>query len=72
MRPPKKASKVVRADRERSAASKAILEPAARVLSGDEHATPWDEPSRDWGRRGYGQLRVITKAYRRDRFYGTR
>lgn len=68
MRPPKKAAK---AARERLAVSEAILARPTPVLAGDKQATPWDEPARDWGRRGYGQLRAITKAFRRDRFHGT-
>lgn len=59
----------------RGKATKAVSEPAipkpAAPVAGDEHATPWDEPAYDWGRRGYGQLRVIAKACVRDRFYGT-
>ena len=53
------------------AASEEVREPAGRNLRGDPHATPWDEPPCDWGRRGYGQVREITKAHQRDLFFGT-
>jgi hypothetical protein len=70
MRATNKASKVPGADRERSAAFEAILEPAAGMLLGDDHATPWDEPPHDWGRRGYGAHRV-RRLYRRELLFGT-
>lgn len=57
MRPPKKTSKA------------SVV--AGYTFAGDKHATPWDEPPCDWGRRGYGQLRAIAQVYRRDRFYET-
>lgn len=65
-----KLPKATRSAREGSAAAPP-KEPARRGIAGGARATPWDEPSCDWGKRGYGQVRAITKAYLRDRYYGT-
>lgn len=67
----KKASDAAAITSEHSTASGAILEPARRIPAGDRHATPWDEPSRDWGRRGYGPVRAMRKTYRREVLFGT-
>ena len=45
--------------------------PVLMVVPAPEYATPWDEPARDWGRRGYGLLPAIRKAFRREKLLGT-
>ena len=68
MRPAKGALKAGPADKH-SLAFWAILELPMR--NRDKHATPWDEPERDWGKRGGGPVRIFRKAFRREKLLGT-
>ncbi len=52
------------------------MRPAKRVLKTsrklDKHATPWDEPERDWvGLRVGNPLRALNKTFYREKFFGT-
>jgi len=47
-----------------------IRNPNWRGPTGDQHATPWDDLPREWG-RGHGPMWVLRKAYRREKLLGT-
>lgn len=70
MRLAKRTAKILRVAGKHSTASWAILGPATRKL--DRHATPWDEPERDWaGVRVGNPLRAVSKLFVREKFFGT-
>lgn len=71
MRPVKSALKTARAAGEHPTTSEAAWEPVLRVLEADKHTTPWDEPERDWGRRGDSPVRIFRKTFRREKLLGT-